>query len=138
MQRNHHNQYSRKDYLLHFFPLHPFHAFQWPYCQSALNFMRHLIEQMQNRNLITVVWRKILPWPPTVEILNWLGTVQSFMYPFPFLKILITIIIIVHIQILVNHIYLECSNSSCFSSSISLHMQSQAFLLPHNKDVSYK
>lgn len=71
----------------------PFHPFQQVYCQTALNFMRHLTKQMQTRNLIMVLWREILPWPLTLQILSQRGTVQSFEYSFPFLYILIIDII---------------------------------------------
>lgn len=65
-----------------------FHPFQQVYCQTPLNFMKHLTKQMQNRNLIMVLWREILPWPPTLQMLSQPGTVQSFEYSSPSLYIL--------------------------------------------------
>lgn len=117
---------------------HPFHAFQGAYCQTALNFMRHLIEWIQNRNLISVVEKNTaltteLTWNcAKLQIFFSIALDSYYYYNYS-----------AHLSIIDSHA-LECSNPSCFSSSISLHRQLQAFLLLydtgnfHNKYYTLK
>lgn len=138
MQRNHHNQYSRKDCLLHFFFPPPlscipvtilpiclkFHeAFNWTNAEQKLDH-----SGVEKNPALTTHCRNIELIANCAKLHVSISISQDSYYYYDYSA---------HIQILVNHIYLECSNS-CFSSSISLHRQLQAFLLPHNKDVSYK
>lgn len=105
---------------------HPFHAFQAAYCQTALHFMRHLTEWVQNRNLISVVEKN----PALTTELTWNSAKPQIFFSIS-LDSYYYYNYSAHLNIIDSHA-LECSNPSCFSSSISLHTQLQTFLLPHD------